>query len=422
MGVTIIENVIQSIDGLFCIICDGIFWCFRFIEILPRMFSFIHQLLSLFLDLNHAIFTGVFGFIKSLVDHGKQIKSIFMFSIEVTCNGIVGAVGNTVDFIHQSSANATLSCLDLYTMAIETVQHFLSGMQSISLKSIISDLLVFLENYCVLFAKVFSGILKLLLKIFIDIIRNVALFFERHVETLGKWLIDIFLLKPLNMLAKTGELIINFGSSSWRSTTNSSTWLASQLMNSFTSIYQAVLPVWKYSLELILLPFTLVKELITGLISSNSTLGFALSMLCLSCVAVVVLSSQWFCEMMQRFSFGRQRQHRPDFLADGRDNYHHIRRNVIIDNGDVDNERDNPGGGHVGYAATGGSNRKNSDNGGDFPDCVICQDKKRTILILPCRHLCVCTNCIRRLLDMRPNLKNCPLCRTHIEGHMDVYL
>lgn len=54
--------------------------------------------------------------------------------------------------------------------------------------------------------------------------------------------------------------------------------------------------------------------------------------------------------------------------------------------------------------------------------CVICQDNVKDTLIFPCKHLCVCNDCVEQitnsvLLDSR----RCPLCRTKISSYLDVY-
>ena len=49
--------------------------------------------------------------------------------------------------------------------------------------------------------------------------------------------------------------------------------------------------------------------------------------------------------------------------------------------------------------------------------CVICEEQKKTVLLLPCRHLCLCRSC-----SNLPNLMDCPMCRSKIADKMEVFI
>ncbi|XP_071801917.1 uncharacterized protein [Asterias amurensis] len=51
--------------------------------------------------------------------------------------------------------------------------------------------------------------------------------------------------------------------------------------------------------------------------------------------------------------------------------------------------------------------------------CVVCQDKVKNILIFPCKHLCVCEDCVDGILNR--GSKKCPLCRGRISSYLEVY-
>lgn len=52
--------------------------------------------------------------------------------------------------------------------------------------------------------------------------------------------------------------------------------------------------------------------------------------------------------------------------------------------------------------------------------CVICQVEKKSVLLIPCRHLCLCQECSRNT-DMNGKLLHCPLCRVKIEDKIHVF-
>lgn len=52
--------------------------------------------------------------------------------------------------------------------------------------------------------------------------------------------------------------------------------------------------------------------------------------------------------------------------------------------------------------------------------CTVCQERNRDILLLPCKHVCICNDCTQQILRRRS--AKCPLCRTKISQAMNVFL
>ena len=51
--------------------------------------------------------------------------------------------------------------------------------------------------------------------------------------------------------------------------------------------------------------------------------------------------------------------------------------------------------------------------------CCICQDEEKCIMMLPCRHLCICERC-QALLKNHGN--SCPMCRRPVKQMIKAYL
>lgn len=51
--------------------------------------------------------------------------------------------------------------------------------------------------------------------------------------------------------------------------------------------------------------------------------------------------------------------------------------------------------------------------------CCICLDAPKSVLVLPCKHFCVCANCVRG--GHGRTLRQCPVCRATVQDIMHVY-
>jgi hypothetical protein len=48
-------------------------------------------------------------------------------------------------------------------------------------------------------------------------------------------------------------------------------------------------------------------------------------------------------------------------------------------------------------------------------ECSVCMDRRATEVLLPCKHICACSVCVK-------SLKKCPLCRANIDGSCNRYI
>ena len=54
--------------------------------------------------------------------------------------------------------------------------------------------------------------------------------------------------------------------------------------------------------------------------------------------------------------------------------------------------------------------------------CVVCQTENKNIVVMPCRHMCMCKNCCTQLFRIhRFHRRTCPLCRHPITSTMEIY-
>lgn len=52
--------------------------------------------------------------------------------------------------------------------------------------------------------------------------------------------------------------------------------------------------------------------------------------------------------------------------------------------------------------------------------CVVCRDRPKCVLLLPCKHLCMCEECAEFIAGMRQAF--CPLCRSTVHKQLSVYV
>ena len=56
-----------------------------------------------------------------------------------------------------------------------------------------------------------------------------------------------------------------------------------------------------------------------------------------------------------------------------------------------------------------------AEEGDDDASCVVCLARPRAVVLLPCRHLCMCALCAA-------GVSTCPMCRGAVEETMVVFV
>lgn len=59
-----------------------------------------------------------------------------------------------------------------------------------------------------------------------------------------------------------------------------------------------------------------------------------------------------------------------------------------------------------------------ADSFNESRQCCVCMDRERSAALLPCGHVCVCTECSERL---RSRGQSCPICRSRIDTSVRLF-
>jgi hypothetical protein len=51
--------------------------------------------------------------------------------------------------------------------------------------------------------------------------------------------------------------------------------------------------------------------------------------------------------------------------------------------------------------------------------CVVCQDQYKCVIVIPCRHLCLCGDCSQII---QHTTRTCPICRQDFDKVLTVYM
>lgn len=54
--------------------------------------------------------------------------------------------------------------------------------------------------------------------------------------------------------------------------------------------------------------------------------------------------------------------------------------------------------------------------------CVVCMEQEKSVVLLPCKHMCMCKACTQQILARGQDTAMCPVCRGPIHDIMGLYV
>jgi hypothetical protein len=49
-------------------------------------------------------------------------------------------------------------------------------------------------------------------------------------------------------------------------------------------------------------------------------------------------------------------------------------------------------------------------------ECVVCMSEARDTMVLPCRHMCLCSGCATAVMAQADASRKCPVCRAEMQS------
>ena len=62
-----------------------------------------------------------------------------------------------------------------------------------------------------------------------------------------------------------------------------------------------------------------------------------------------------------------------------------------------------------------GDDGDGGDDGDDDDMCIVCMERERSVVLMPCRHIVMCAECGHHVVSLK---NGCPMCRQEICSHI----
>lgn len=397
-----------------------VFYCFRFVQLFANLLEGIVEGLKAIFLLNNILVGSVLSFFKWVINLVCHTKMGLEFALRYIADGIVNAPSQTKQFVYFLCSNFVYFINSFSYMVIDIVAKILSFLGSKSTILVVNVIDVIVEV-----VKYFKFSLEYLLSTMVDFVMGI-IFYISHVWN-SYFKLEHFAYGFLytanftvDATAYVGNGLLSVLLFLFELTTNICSKIAMVLIWSCKGLWDVLFAGFSsfgdISLEMLYLPHTALcivydtlkswtLYLLSPLLSVVHILRVMLKELEVEkflfgiTIIAFAFSVIVFWDFLRHVTWSTVRTAK-SFIA--RQFYGHQNRQA------------------AGRVPAQKVERKKREEM-ELPYCAVCHENVKTVVLIPCKHLCLCPDCLDIILNQPYHAHNCPLCRKKIDDYMVVY-
>ena len=437
MFIKVLDVLTTSIDCILLGYCRCVSHCFRFIQLLGATVEYIIGFITTVLKYNRFFFSSFVNFISNAVTFVQEIPQKIVTMMEfIFYDIIIGVPMETINYIvenimyritnfnsnlHGYINSMTTYCQVVFPLIGNTFMDLFANFYDVPYK-LLSHLVVPVQ-YCFDGSKlILQSILFWLLDVILWYVKGLKFIFQSIIVMLPETLLRIctaivycleFIRDTfINSMLETYESI-TYGSKISGSYTSIFHYCFLKLTNIFSSLstlfyipgliivflYENIIYVYKCTGSIVNTVLSKCWSWLVTMVTMDFESLSTVFLLILSTLLTYILYFQYPVVL--------------DFMFWCKQSIINLFQPITLyftgDNHDVNHD---------------GINHSNSDFEEDNTKscCIVCQDNQKSVVLMPCRHLCLCTVCCQKIFYMRISKRLCPLCRVKIDNFISVYI